>query len=443
MSVRSILTKIIILPLSDFLLKRTISKHLSFLNKSQWWSKSELENFQNKRVKMLMEHSYKNVPYYTNLLNSLNLKPADFQKVEDLKKLPILTKEGIRTNFPDLISDKSREKGTFMRASSSGSTGEPLQYFLSKDAYSFNIAAGLRAWSWMGYKLGDKYIKISQNQRSSKEKKLQDKLMNNEYLFLKDIDDESLKEAIQIIANNNPKIIRCYPDPLEFLAEIILENNVKMNLKAIATTGNVLHKSAREKIEKAFSAKIYDGYSCEGSAPFFQCENHEFYHAAVEYAFSEFVDVVETESGVFQGRHIVTNLWNFTTPFIRYDSQDILEWEEKDCSCGRKLLNVRRIIGRDNDVLITPKGKRLIVHIFTIYFSKVEEVKQFQIVQNSENSIVINLIVKDSFNDETKANILNYWSEIIDDEAVKIDIVLKDEIKASASGKRRFIIKNF
>lgn len=429
-----------ILPLSDLVLKRSISKHLKFLEKSQWWSLEELEKFQNERLKVLIKHSYENVPYYTKLFESLNLKPSDFRSKEDLKKLPILTKDEIKRNFPEFIVNKNLKKGTYYKGASSGSTGEPLNYYLSKEAYSFNIACGLRAWSWMGYKLGDKYIKVSQNQRSKKEKKIQDKLLNNDYLFLKNINKEGVSEAISLIKQTKPKVIRCYPDPLEFIADELIARGEFLPLTAIATTGNVLHREARKKIEFAFQTKIYDGYSCEGSAPFFQCETHENYHAAMEYAISEFVDVERNLDGFIQGRHIVTNLWNFDTPFIRYDSQDLLEFTGEKCSCGRNLLPIKKILGRDNDILITTNGKNIIAQIFTIFFSKFSNVLQFQFIQEDTLNIKCNIVVNDFFNDVDFNNIKDYVLSVFDDKSMNIRFELVNEIKIGKNGKRRFMI---
>ncbi|MES2588251.1 MAG: phenylacetate--CoA ligase family protein [Bacteroidota bacterium] len=444
MTLRNLISRKLILPLSDLILKRSISKKLHFLEKSQFWTLEQLENFQNERLRILIEHVYKNVPYYTNLFQKLNLTPNDIQCKADLVKLPIMTKEEFKKNFPENMAEKNLQKGTFIRSASSGSTGEPLQYYLSKEAYSMNIACGLRAWSWMGYILGDKYIKISQNQRKTKEKKLQDIVMNNSYVYMKNIDEESLLQTIAEIQKIKPKVLRCYPDPLEMLADIILEKNIQIKLLAVASTGSNLHPHARVKIEKAFQCKVYDGYSCEGSAPFFQCENHDSYHASMEYGISEFVEVEQQEKGIFEGRHIATNLWNFATPFIRYDSQDILEWEEnKSCSCGRDSLTVKRIIGRDNDVLITPNGKKLIVQIFVIYFSKITPIKQFQIQHVAEDEINMLFVVDENFTDELKQEILTYWTNLIADADLKIEIVLVDSIQSSPRGKRRFVLKTF
>jgi phenylacetate-CoA ligase len=162
----------------------------------------------------------------------------------------------------------------------------------------------------------------------------------------------------------------------------------------------------------------------------------------MEYAISEFVDVEENENGFKQGRHIVTNLWNFDTPFIRYDSQDLLEFSGEKCSCGRNLLPIKRILGRDNDVLETPSGRKLIVHVFTIFFAKVPQVNQFQIIQENLDRISIKLVVNEKFDFEAELFIKTNLQEVFGDE-INLNIVICDSIEPSLSGKRRFIIKNF
>ena len=440
MSVRNWLSRAVLLPLSDQVFGRSINSKLNFLEKSQWWSLDQLEEYQNKRLRVLIHHAYHHVPYYRQIFDERKLVPADIQTKADLIKLPILSKSEFKANFPNGMTALNLKKGTYTKAASSGSTGEPIQYLLSKEAYSMNIAAGLRAWSWMGFKLGDKYVKISQNQRKTAEKRLQDLVMNDHYVYLKNIEQEGLLETISALQKIQPKVLRCYPDPLEFLADLILDRKLDVHLNAIASTGSNLHESARKKMEEAFHCKVFDGYSCEGSAPYFQCEQNELYHGAMEYGIAEFVDVEEIETGVFRGKHIATNLWNFASPFIRYDSQDVLEWTNEPCSCGRQSHTVKRILGRENDILVCRNGKKLIVQLFVIYFSKIKAIDQFQIIQHSFDNIDFLFRVNKKYTNEIEEEIRAYWTNLIDDSSLKISIRLVDEILPTKSGKRRFVI---
>jgi phenylacetate-CoA ligase len=162
MSLINTITENIILPISDIILGQSISKYLKFLMKSQWWSESDFKEYQNEKLRALIKHAYENVPYYTELFKKLKLTPADIKTTDDLYKLPILTKDIVRENVKNgKIIAKNIPKRKMILSSSSGSTGEPLQYYITKDAESFSKACGIRGWYWMGYRLGDKYIKFT------------------------------------------------------------------------------------------------------------------------------------------------------------------------------------------------------------------------------------------------------------------------------------------
>jgi len=99
----------------------------------------------------LIKHAYENTQYYYELMQDLNLTPANIKTIDDLHILPILTKEAFRDNFrKGKIIAQNINKGEMILYSSIGSTGKPLQYFITKNAYSFSRACGVREWYWMG-----------------------------------------------------------------------------------------------------------------------------------------------------------------------------------------------------------------------------------------------------------------------------------------------------
>ena len=116
-------------------------KFYRFLKQSQWWSQEALKKYQNEQLSMLISHAYEHVPYYRNLLNSRKLSPNDFKTAEDLKKIPILTKEILRKNFNFLISEEFPKRNLSKRqylGCTSGSTGSPL-FFLKDRKLSFRL----------------------------------------------------------------------------------------------------------------------------------------------------------------------------------------------------------------------------------------------------------------------------------------------------------------
>lgn len=441
MSIYNFINRKINLPISDLLLNRKIDYFLKFMEKSQYWSLNNLENFQNEKLKDLIIHSFNNVQYYNELFKELKLTPNDIRTKSDLIKLPILKKETIKKNINKFKAHNISPKN-YIHAHSSGSTGEPLHYTLSKDAYSLNKACYLRGYSWMGYELGDKGIKISHGKRKLFNKKLQDRI-NRFLLFPYSYSKDNIENLIILIRKNRPEFIRSYPDPLLFIANYCIKKDITFNgVRAINTTGNTLFNETREAVEKVFNTKIFDSYNCEGGALVFECPTHNGYHSSMEYGITEIVDPEGKEvKANEQGRLITTDLWNYATPFIRYDSQDLVVRGDNYCSCGRGLITIKRILGRDNDVLVTPSGQFLIAQVFTTFFKMQKSVDHFQIYQERLNKIIIKLEVNISYSKEIEKTIIKHWVGYMKND-VRIEIELIDKIELLNSNKRRFLIRN-
>lgn len=445
MTFRNFCTKNIFLPLSDIVTGNSTHKVLTLLSKSQFWTREELDNYQNGQLRKLIAHSYAHVPFYTELFNDLRLKPEEIHSKEDLTKLPIITKEDLKKAKGKFKATNIRSKDLIFR-SSSGSTGEPFQFYKTKYAESFIFAAGIRGWNWMGYELGDKYVKISMNPRSLFIKKLQDKVNNCLYLSSNQLSPSDFTKIAQQIEQFDPIVIRCYPVPLMFLATQIKERKDEKkfkNLKAINTTGSTLSDKYRTYIEDTFKVKIFDSYSCEGGTNFSQCPSSSNYHPSEEYAISEFIADEFTKNDPRKPlRHITTDLVNYASPFIRYDTQDyLILGDDKPCNCHRNFINIKQILGRDSDIIKTPSGKYLIVENFVAYFQNIVEVEQIQIVQEEEDLINMKLIVNDRFDSATNEKITTFWTNYIGND-VKLNVQIVDNIELTPTGKRRTVIRN-
>ena len=240
-----------------------------------------------------------------------------------------------------------------------------------------------------------------------------------------------------------PKYLRSYPDPLYFLCQMAKKENIKLpEVEGINTTGNILFDDVRNLIENRFQSKVFDSYSCEGNPNLFECPTHECYHSSMEYGIIEILDENGLEvDGGGQGRLISTDLQNLASPFIRYDTQDILVKYEKECTCGRKLIPIKKIIGRDNDILVTPENQYLIGQTFTTYFKYLPEIIQFQVIQRKIDEFEFKLVVTENYNKRVELQISEYWKNKIG-KNIKIIISTVEEIPLLTSGKRRFLIRN-
>ena len=123
--------------------------------KSQWFTPSQLDKIQQEKLRVLLEHAYKSVPYYTKLFDKLRLKPSDIKDKEDLDKLPLLRKEDIRKNISAFVA-KNIPRKDLKTMMSSGTTGPTPQVFKDKDrdawraegcsTASYTKSAWIRTW---------------------------------------------------------------------------------------------------------------------------------------------------------------------------------------------------------------------------------------------------------------------------------------------------------
>ena len=256
----------VILPLADIAANTNISRNLKFLEKSQWWSREELQEYQNKKLRALIKHAYENVPYYHSEWKKLNLNPEDIKTVEDLRKIPIITKEDIRNNFEGF---KSKDFAVTKTKSNStgGSTGEPLKYFEDWKAWSMDWACTYRGWSFSGYKIGDKIITLGGSSLVSTDKipfkkKIKNRLIDrNIALSSYDMDEQSMIKYIKVMNRYKSIFLFGYPSAIYVLANFINENNVAPPpLKGIFTTSEKLFDLQRNFIEEVFEAVKHKQY---------------------------------------------------------------------------------------------------------------------------------------------------------------------------------------
>lgn len=432
-----------VLPLSDLMTRQSIYEKLRFLRQSQFWTREQLDAYQDEKLRRLVVHAANHVPYYKELFSKLKLDANDIATKKDLQKLPILAKVMIKEQGSERFTSSAISKKKMVKSSSSGSTGEPLFFYRTREAYSMNLAANLRGWYWMGFRLGDKYVKLSQNARKNPLKRLQDRMSRNLYLATNPLLDANFDHILKEIERYKPKYLRCYPDPLLFLARYKLAHpEFSYKPLAITSTGNTLHPETREEIEAAFGCKIFDSYNCEGNSVVFECPNHSCYHSAEEYGISEVLDDNGNTVTSGTGRLISTDLCNFAHPFIRYDTQDYVEVDDTPCACGRKLFRISKILGRDNEVLVMESGRRFIVHNFTGFFQVDtpqlnRSVDQFQVVKKKNGTVLFRLVVNDKFKKSMADYIRLYWEGEFQTRVIIEKVAV---IPFTASGKRRFVL---
>lgn len=430
MSLRNFICEKVVLPVSDVLTGQKVYKYLKFLKQLEHWSDKEIQKYQEKRFLLLVSHISQYVPFYRTYFAENHLSVEDFKSISDISKLPIVDKSLIRkVGLENFLSDAvpSSER-IFSR--SSGSTGEPFAYYVSKDAYSFNMATKLRTWYHAGYRLGDRYMKIANSPRHGKIKKLQDKVNNCIFLHFSSVDDQYVSEVLRRIDEEKPLYIRAYPAPLYLLAKYRnTHEGYSFCPKCIFTTGATLTKEYREEIIKAFGCDVIDSYSCEGTPNTAEIPLHDGYHVSKEYAIMEVLDSEDNciRDGV--GRVVSTDLWNYAQPFVRYDAHDLVKVEDGQ---------VKVVLGRECEAYLVANGITYTVHNFSSYFIHENvSVDAYQIVRKKSGKVVIRVVPNENFTIQSKQRIIDDWSQRL---GVSIDVDVVEDIPIMNNNKRLTIV---
>jgi phenylacetate-CoA ligase len=403
----------------------------------------QLEKLQNDRLKLNIVHAYENVPYYRHIFESKKLKPADIQNVDDLTKLPILEKSTIREQ-PNSLLARNIKKSQRIIQHTSGTTGTPLDVYNSKDGLRYSHALEFFVRSLYGISLKSKQAsfigRIIVPHHQTKPPFWHYNFIINQYLFSSyHMNDEYLPYYIKKLEAFKPDEIVGYPSSLYTLARFICENNIKsIRPKVVFGNSEPLLDYQREEMSEAFQCPIREWYSSTENAFFaYECGQKN-YHIVYPYGVVEILDDKDTpvKQGVV-GNLVVTSLTNYAMPFIRYRIGDSASIGYADCPCGNKSAVFKEVIGRTDDILVTPDGRK--IGRLDPVFKGLRGIKECQIVQKDIDRISLN-VVKDSSYSEKDESMLRRALERRMGNGIVIDVCYLDRIPRGNNGKFRAVI---
>ena len=379
----------------DIVRRTDAARTYKALIRTERFSAEELESLQLKRLKDLIIHAQKHVPYYRQQFKELGFRPENISCFTDIQTLPILTKDDVREHFDELKADNFKYWQP-REAQTGGSTGKPLVTYKDRRAHTYLTANNLRAWHAAGYNLGDKYITLAHGSLLPKKGSLKNViyflLQHSDLIKCYHMDEQTLTAALQTIRRSSGRYMFGYSSSTYLLASFADKTGIPMSgtLDALFTTSDMLYPHQRALIEKVFGAPVFDIYGCpEGGIISFECEKHQGYHLNQESAYVEIVGA--DESG--QGRIISTPLFNYAFPMIRYETGDVGSITDEVCPCGRALPRIAQLGGRIRDFVVLSDGR----HIHGAFFNHLEAlyqsdwIEKYQVVQESLSHLVIKI----------------------------------------------------
>ena len=424
---------------------KNFKKISQFLSESQYYTKPQIEEYQNQQLKKIINHAYNTTVYYKELFDRNGLKPSDILTQEDLHKIPVLTKEDINNNFNQLISNKFK-KENLIHGHTSGTTGTPLDVLWDKNTCEFTNALDWRQKNWAGVEYGGKIALILGRTvvPIKKEKPpfwQMDYIHNQLWLSAFHLTDTKLKFYFQKLKKFSPAAIEGYPSTVYILARYLNDRNITFPLKSVLTSSETLYPLQREAIERAFSCKVFDFFGMAERVLFAtECEAHTSAHLNFEYGLTEIIDengktLEHGQTGII----VSTSLQNMGMPLIRYKTSDISAIKKEKCACGRDMPLLEKVSTKAEDIIICPDGRLISPSVLTHPFKPMHNIDKSQIIQEDLNHITIKIVKKPEFTNKDEQTLLDGFQPRVGNE-IKVSIEYVDFIERTSSGKFRWVI---
>lgn len=321
-------------------------------------SREEIVRIQNEKIVKQVRHVYDNVAYYRNLMDKKGVKPEDIKSIDDIKKLPFLSKDDLREAYPYGLLGTDL-KNCVRIQSTSGTTGKRVVAFYTQHdidlweeccaraivaaggsnedvcqvCYGYGLFTGGPGLNGGSHKVGCLTLPMSSG---------------------------NTERQIQFMMDLGSTILCCTPSYAAYIGESLAERSYKPEdnkLKAGIFGAEPWTEEMRRSIEKSLGIKAYDIYGLtETSGPgvAFECEEQRGMHINEDHFYAEIID---PETGEVlpegsKGELVFTSLDKEAFPLLRYRTRDICILSREKCSCGRTHVRMSKPLGRSDDMLI-------------------------------------------------------------------------------------------
>lgn len=398
------------------------------LQREQQLSKERIEELKWERFKKILKHAYDNTEFYRRRFKDVGITPEDINERKDLEKIPTITREDLRD--PEKLIARGFKKHKMDSSTTSGSTGRRTTAYFDKRAWlKGKFLLKLRARLACGLSPLDRLAVFSEARAQNSP--LKEFFLRQKFFSILD----PIEKLIPEIENYNPSAMYGFPSHFSLLAERKTDG---MNPSRIFTSSEMLDLNTRRKIESGFRAEVFDVYGCtELKEIAWECQEHSGYHINSDWLLVEFIRN-ENEGMEGGGSIVVTSLYNYGMPLIRYVVGDTGHLIEDRCPCGRGLSLMNPTLGRSVDYFILPEGAMVSPYAMTCAIENIEGMKQYQIVQEERGYALVNVVPNDRFNQESEQGIKFALEKVLP--GVKVYVNLVDEIAREKSGKYRIVV---
>jgi phenylacetate-CoA ligase len=415
---------------------KQIKEHLKF-------SQDDLSEYQTQQLRKILISASQYVPYYRQVFDQQGIKAQDIQTLADLKKIPILNKDDLRKNSEQFIDHRFKKK-SLVAIHTSGTTGSPLTVFCTPEVRQVNYAFFDRFLADVGIPhtgrhatMGGRIIMPPDSMEAPFWR--YSYFQKNLLLSIFHLTDKSIPAYVEKLTSFKPDYLDAYPTSLYVLSKYAMDHHLDLSgiAKGITTSAEKLQPEHRKIIESVFRLSIFDQYGSAEMCIFVaQCKDGK-YHIHSDYGIVEFLNEKGLPAKPGESAELIcTGLINPVMPMIRYRIGDLGVLSSAGCACGSPFPVMDDIIGRSDDFIITPDGRKIsrMGRVFYDY-----PVQQVQYIQRSADSLDVYIVKGDRFTraSEEKAYV-ELRKRLGPEIAIRLHFV--DQIERDKNGKFKSVI---
>lgn len=359
----------------------------------------EIKKLQSERLVKQVKHVYDNIKYYRDLMDGKGVKPEDIHGIEDLHKLPFLTKDDLRDAYPYGLLAKPLEDCVRIQ-STSGTTGRRVVAFYTQHdidlwddccaraivaaggtkedvvhvCYGYGLFTGGPGLNGGSHKVGSLTLPMSSG---------------------------NTERQIQFMTDLGSTILCCTPSYAAYLGEAVAEQGMKdqIKLKAGIFGAEAWTEEMRQQIQESLGIKAFDIYGLteiSGPGVSFECSEQNGMHINEDHFIAEIInpDTGEVLPEGEKGELVFTCITKEAFPLLRYRTRDLCVLTREKCSCGRTHIRMKKPMGRSDDMLIIRGVNVFPSQIETVLLNKGMSVNYQIVVDRVHNTDTLDINVE-------------------------------------------------
>jgi len=417
-------------PFTNFLLnRRKILTRYDEVRRTEHISSEEMHELQFLRLQKLITFAYERVPFYTERFRSIGLLPGDIRSIEDLRKVPPLSRQDLidhRNAMVDRNLDASRDladrsargpgepipfgpfrRHRLVRNTSSGSTGAPTVFYEDGSRTALNWVHELRLKSWFGNLPGAREARMvrlsTEYLPKSRVLRLRNRLWNQLILPGVNLTDPDYEVCVEKVKRFRPRTLWGFTSALAGFADYLHRHGidpVPWGIRLVVGWAAPVYDHERRLLAEVFRCPVSNIYGArEVGHVAGQCPDGA-YHLNQEYLLTERDEEPAAGGDREEGEILVTTLDISPMPFIRYRMGDIGRVAPSSCGCGRTLPVLQEFLGRTGEVYRTRDGRMISPNFWCRTFMNVRlagAIRRFQVIYLSDTAMRVKIVKNGSF----------------------------------------------